>query len=205
MASPSPTGTSGGSSTEERGSGSSAPSTRTSSPTGSSVPFAVGAPSFGEDLPHPRSERRDARAGRSPRVYHQFAAHATTAAATPTSRAVTRPTCHADEPTSLSLSPPSEPPAIPASAAHSRPVVTPHTNPHSGAASLTTSGALRWASAPPTAPATNGTASAIRETTGAAPLSGRAASIGSSGRAPTDTPVGATTVPVPTANPGPSA
>ncbi len=84
------------------------------------------------------------------------------------------------------------------------PVVTPTTNPHNGAASLTTSGALRWVSTPPIVPARNGTANAANDNIGAAPLAGTAASNGRAGRAPTDTPVGATTVSAPSAKPGPS-
>ena len=64
---------------------------------------------------------------------------------------------------------------------------------------------LRWVRTPPTAPAKKGNASATKDTAGAAPFSGTAASIGKLGSAPTDTPVGATTVISPNAKPGPSA
>ena len=178
VASPRPTGTSGGSST-----------------TG-------GAGSFSRTV---FSSARPAASRFGRRVYHQLAIQAATAAATPTSSAATNPTCQAEGPTSVRRWAPSDPPANPARAEHRIPVVTPHTNPHNGAASLTTSGALRWVSTPPIAPATNGTANAANDNTGAAPLAGKAANIGNAGNASTDTPVGDTVVSVPIANPGPNA
>src|SRR5690606_7370650 len=141
----------------------------------------------------------------APRRCRQLTTHAATAALTPTSNAVTTPTCQGEGPTSASRFAPKGPPASAASPAHSAPVPTPHAKPHSGAASLTGTGASRRVRQPPTAPARNGAASAARDSTGAGPLSGSAASIGSSGSGPSATPVGATTVSAPKAKPVPTA
>src|SRR5918992_2641651 len=143
--------------------------------------------------------------GRALRNIDQFISHAVMAADTPTSSAAMNPTCQADGPIVASRSPPSGPPASAARPAATHPVSAPVTNPHSGAASYTALGRTRTVSVPPTMPARNGAASASRDSAGAGPASGNAASSGNVGTASRKTPVGETLVPVPMEKPGPIA
>src|SRR5690606_24602906 len=131
------------------------------------------------------------------RSCRQLTTHAAIAALTPTSNATTTPTCQGEEPISANRSAPKGPRASALSPPHTTPVPIPQMNPHNGAASLTGTGAPCKLRQPPTAPAANGASRVTRDRAGAGPLSGRAASIGSSGSGPRATPVGATTVSAP--------
>ena len=101
---------------------------------------------------------------------------------------------------------PSGPPENAAARPASRPAAVPAAKPHSGAASITGVGAIRTVTTPAKMPARYGRASTTTGTQpgppGRAPA-GMAASIGKTGTAPRADPVGATTVPVPNAKPGP--
>src|ERR1700722_363541 len=133
---------------------------------------------------------------------------ALTAAAMPSSNAATPPTCQPDGPTAASLPSPRGPPEKLASTPMSAPVIAPLAIPHSGAASRRSVGAILISSQPPTPPAMYGRAS----TSGASQAGiaawtpgGSAASSGTAGSWPRAEPVGATIVPAPNANPGPTA
>jgi len=85
-------------------------------------------------------------------------------------------------------------------------VAAPAVKPHSAAASVTGVGVMRTVTIPANRPARYGVARS-RTVTQAGPAlapDGRPASIGKTGSAPSAEPVGATTVPAPNANPGPS-
>src|SRR5581483_2680256 len=123
----------------------------------------------------------------------QFATPAVTAAATPTSSAVTTPTCHPDGPMAASRPLPSGPPANAASTASTVPASRPQPNPHSGATSSASTGAARVISSPPNTPARYGTASTITDSAGGAAActpGGSAASMGNAGIGPSAEPVG---------------
>ena len=119
----------------------------------------------------------------------------------------TRPTCHPDGPTAERRPSPSGPPEKAAARPATAPVAAPAVKPHSAAASITGVGVIRTVTIPANTPARYGMAR-IRTITqaGSADLApeGRAASIGKTGTGPSAEPVGATTVPAPNANPGPS-
>ena len=137
----------------------------------------------------------------------QFAAAAVSAAVTPISSTATRPTCHPDGPTRARRPSPSGPPANAAARPARAPVAAPAAKPHSAAASVAGVGVIRTVTIPANTPARYGVARSRTVTqTGPADLApdGRAASIGKAGSAPSAEPVGATTVPAPNANPGPS-
>ena len=136
----------------------------------------------------------------------QFAAAAVSAAVTPISSMATRPTCHPDGPTRARRPSPSGPPANAAARPARAPVAAPAAKPHSAAASVTGVGVIRTVTIPANTPARYGVArSRIITHPGPADLApGRAASIGKAGSGPSAEPVGAITVPAPTANPGPS-
>ena len=86
-------------------------------------------------------------------------------------------------------------------------MAAPAAKPHSAAASITGVGVIRTVTSPANMPARYGVARA-RTITQAGPADlapeGSAASIGKTGSGPSAEPVGATTVPTPNANPGPS-
>src|ERR1700677_644833 len=137
----------------------------------------------------------------------QFAAAADSAAVTPISRMATRPTWNPDGPTAARRPLPSEPPENAAARPASTPAALPAANPHSGAASITGVGAIRTVTTPANTPARYGIASTSTGSQAGPPgwaPDGSAASIGKAGTAPRTVPVGATTVPAPNANPGPS-
>ena len=137
----------------------------------------------------------------------QLAPAAVSAAVTPISSMATRPTCHPDGPTAASRPSPSGPPAKAAARPATAPVATPAARPHSAAASISGVGVTRTVTMPANTPARYGVAR-IRTVIQAGPADrgpeGKAASIGKTGSAPSAEPVGATTVPAPNANPGPS-
>ena len=145
------------------------------------------------------------------RKISQFAAAADSAAVIPSSRIATRPTWKPDGPTEARRPLPSGPPANAAARPASRPADAPAAKPHSAAASITGVGAIRTVTTPAKMPARYGRTSTATGTQpgppGRAPADpipvGRAASIGKTGTAPRANPVGATTVPVPNAKPGP--
>ena len=128
------------------------------------------------------------------------------AADTPTSSVATTAACHPDGPTAARRWLPSGPPEIAASTPVTQPVTTPEAKPHSGATSTAGVGAARATRMPPATPATYGRASTATEAQPgtAFGLAGSAASMGKMGSGPSAAPVGATTVAVPNANPGPS-
>src|SRR6185437_479611 len=119
----------------------------------------------------------------------QFAAAADSAAVIPSSRIATRPTWKPDGPTEARRPLPSGPPANAAARPASRPAAVP--------AAKMPARYGRASTAMGTQPGPPGRAPA-----GPMPV-GRAASIGKTGTAPRADPVGATTVPVPNAKPGP--
>src|SRR5579863_160385 len=130
-----------------------------------------------------------------------------TAAETPISRIATTAACQPEGPTVASRPLPSGPPENAASTPTTHPVATPQANPHSGASSTAGVGAARATRTPPTIPARYGRASTKGDTQPwipPVPL-GSAASMGNSGTGPSAAPVGAITVEVPNANPGPRA
>jgi len=134
-------------------------------------------------------------------------AAAVRAAVTPISSMATRPTCHPDGPTAARRPSPSGPPANAAARPASAPVAAPAAKPHSAAASITGVGVIRTVTIPANTPARYGVARTSTVTqAGPADLAppGSAASMGKTGSAPSAEPVGATTVPAPNANPGPS-
>ena len=137
----------------------------------------------------------------------QFAAAAVSAAVTPISSMATKPTCHPDGPTRARRPSPSGPPANAAARPARAPVAAPAVKPHSAAASITGVGVTRTVTIPASTPARYGVASS-RTISQAGPADlapdGSAASIGKAGSGPSAEPVGATTVPAPNANPGPS-
>jgi len=102
---------------------------------------------------------------------------------------------------------PSGPPENAAPRPATAPVAAPAVKPHSAAASITGVGVIRTVTIPANTPARYGVAR-TRTVTQAGPADfppgGRAASIGKTGTALSAEPVGATTVPAPNANPGPS-
>src|SRR5580658_2399847 len=137
----------------------------------------------------------------------QVAAAAVRAAVTPISSMATRPTCHPDGPTSARRPSPRGPPAKAAATPARAPVAAPAAKPHRAAASIIGVGVTRTVTIPANTPARYGVAR-IRTVNQAGPADlgpeGRAASIGKTGTALSAEPVGATTVPAPNANPGPS-
>jgi hypothetical protein len=126
---------------------------------------------------------------------------------TPISSVATRPTCHPDGPTVARRPSPSAPPANAAARPASAPVAAPAAKPHSAAASITGVGVIRTVTIPANRPARYGVAR-NRTVSHGGPADrvpgGSAASIGKAGSGPSAEPVGATTVPAPNANPGPS-
>ena len=99
---------------------------------------------------------------------------------------------------------PSGPPENVAARPARAPVAAPAARPHSAAASITGVGVTRTVTMPANTPARYGMAR-TRTVSQAGPVpAGKAASIGKAGTAPSADPVGATTVPAPNANPGPS-
>ena len=138
------------------------------------------------------------------RNIRKVAAAAVSAAVTPISSMATRPTCQPDGPTSASRPSPSGPPANAAARPARAPVAAPAAKPHSAAASMTGVGVIRTVTIPAKTPARYGMARTRIVTQADLPPDGRAASIGKTGSAPSDEPVGATAVPAPNANPGPS-
>src|SRR5690606_15145454 len=134
----------------------------------------------------------------------RFVTPAEMPAATPTSSATDSATSQGDGPTVASRAPPIGPPDSAASTPATSPLVMPVRNPHSGAASYDGDGEMRATITPATAPAANGTAITAIIHAGTGPLSGRAPSIGRLGTVPSCTPVGATRVSAPIANPGPA-
>jgi hypothetical protein len=141
------------------------------------------------------------------RSISQFAAAAVSAAVTPICSMATRPTCHPDGPTVANRPSPSGPPENAAARPARAPVAAPAAKPHRAAASITGVGVTRTVTMPANIPARYGVAR-TRTVIQAGPADrgpeGRAASIGKTGSAPSAEPVGATTVPAPNANPGPS-
>ena len=136
----------------------------------------------------------------------QFVAAAARAAVTPISRIATSPTANPDGPTAARRPSPSGPPANAAPRPARAPAAVPAANPQSGAASITGVGAIRTVTIPANRPARYGRASTATGTQAGPPgraPDGMAASIGKTGTGPSTEPVGATTVPVPNANPGP--
>src|SRR4029077_15655175 len=140
------------------------------------------------------------------RKMSQFAPAADSAAVMPSSRIATRPTWKPDGPTEARRPLPSGPPENAAARPTSTPAAVPAAQPHRGAASVHGVGAIRTVTTPAKSPARYGRASTTTGTQprppGRAPA-GMAASIGRTGTAPRADPVGATTVPVPNAKPGP--
>src|SRR6202020_1409782 len=140
----------------------------------------------------------------------QFASPAVMAAATPISSTATSATCQPEGPIEASRPPPSGPPDTAASTPAAQPLIAPQARPPSGAASIVGLGAVRTVSSPPNAPATYGVASRASDVSPGAPgcgacgAAGSPASRGNSGSGPSTVPVGATTVPTPKANPGPT-
>ena len=109
-----------------------------------------------------------------------------------------------DAPRSAIRPSPSAPPANEVRMPVSTPAMTPDPSPRRAAKSQARTGCRRWTSATDTAATSTGSPMSAVVNHGVAPSSGSAASSGKAGIGPSWTTLGDTTVPVPTAKPGPS-